>query len=192
MILKTLISMLGCVWLGLELNKGISWARFEYPCPIVIFRMVKDQKSPSKTDRADQTVSHGDLTLGEMVILTPPTAWPRLAPTRFARELAKCWGISKKKCNLLLQTSFFAQSEPNQHRKILWRVNINNYQKSLTFDSPSQRSAKTFKRGRATFSKRLTTPKRNDISLPNSEHLYKSSIWDHRGNILDFGHLLAL
>ncbi len=33
--------------------------------------------------------------------------------------------------NLLLQTSrrFFAQSEPNQCRKILLTVNINNYQK---------------------------------------------------------------
>ncbi len=151
MILKTLISMLGCVWLGLELNKGISWARFEYPCPIVIFRMVKDQQSPSKTDRADQTVSHGDLTLGEMVILTPPTAWPRLAPTRFARELAKFWGISKKKCNLLLQTSFFAQSEPNQHRKILWRVNINNYQKKFNFWLTVAKECQNFQKGQGHF-----------------------------------------
>ncbi len=37
MILKTLISMLRCVWLRLELNsagKCISWARFEDPWPI--------------------------------------------------------------------------------------------------------------------------------------------------------------
>ncbi len=37
MILKTLISMLRCVWLKLELNsagKWISWARFEDPWPI--------------------------------------------------------------------------------------------------------------------------------------------------------------
>ncbi len=35
--------------------------------------------------------------------------------------------------NLLLRTSprFFAQSEPNQCRKILWTVNINNYQKKV-------------------------------------------------------------
>ncbi len=29
MILKTLISMLRCVWLGLELNSAADWARFE-------------------------------------------------------------------------------------------------------------------------------------------------------------------
>ncbi len=38
MILKTLISMLRCVWSELELNsaeKWILWTRLEYPCPIL-------------------------------------------------------------------------------------------------------------------------------------------------------------
>ncbi len=42
--------------------------------------MVKDQKSPHKTDHADQTVSRRDLKLGGMVVLSSTTMWPRLAP----------------------------------------------------------------------------------------------------------------
>lgn len=151
--------------------------------------MVTDQRSPCKTDRADQTVSHRDLKLGGMVVLTPPTMWLRLAPIgltgalqrskvrnhsclRFDRE-AKFSGIPHFLKNLLLRSSprFFARSELNQCRKILWRMNINNYQKkkkSWTFDSPSQRDAKTFERGRATFSKMPITPERNEIFSPNS------------------------
>ncbi len=54
--------------------------------------------------------------------------------------------------------------------------------KRWTSDSLSQGGAKTFERGRATFSKMPITPERNEISSPNSEHLCKSSIWGHRGN----------
>ncbi len=42
--------------------------------------------------------------------------------------------------------------------------------KSWTFDSPSQRSAKTLERGWATFNKMPITPEWNEISPPNSEH----------------------
>ncbi len=35
--------------------------------------MAKDQQSPRKTDRADQTASRRDLKFGGMVVLTPFT-----------------------------------------------------------------------------------------------------------------------
>ncbi len=103
---------------------------------------------------------------------------------RLARELAKFSGILDFLKNRLLRTSprFFAWSEPNQCRKILWREISIIIKKSWTFNSPSQRDAETFKRGRATFSKMTITPERNETSSPNSEHLSKSLIWSHRKN----------
>ncbi len=42
----------------------------KYWHPIVIVRMVTDERFPRKTDRADQTVSRRDLKLRGMVVLT--------------------------------------------------------------------------------------------------------------------------
>ncbi len=93
------------------------------------------------------------------------------------------WVISFFFLNPLLRTNprFFTRSEPNQCWKILWRVNINNFiKKKWYLNLPSQRDAKTFERGRATFSKMPITPERNEIYSPNSELVCKSSIWGHR------------
>ncbi len=94
-------------------------------------------------------------------------------------NLAKFSGILHFLQNLLLWTRprFFARLEPNQCRKILWRVNINNYQKKLNFRFTVPKGRQNIRRGRATFSKMPVTPERNEISSPNSANLCKSSSW---------------
>ncbi len=108
-------------------------------------------------------------------LITPK---PSVAGSDSIMSLAKYFGISHFLKNLLLRTSprfVFPQSEPNQCRKILWRLNINNFQKKFNFRLTVTMGRQNFERGRATFSKMPTTPEQNEIFSPNSEHLCKCS-----------------
>ncbi|XP_073693910.1 FYVE, RhoGEF and PH domain-containing protein 6 [Garra rufa] len=61
-------------------NQDVDTGVYEVQEPCELNRMVTCQRSPSKTNRADQTVSRGALKGGGMVVLTLPTTSPRLAP----------------------------------------------------------------------------------------------------------------
>ncbi len=69
----------------------------------------------------------------------------RMPPIRSSpRQNFRVFWIFWKTLHLQTSTRCFTQSEPNQCQNILWRVNINNFQKSWTLNSPSQRDTKMF------------------------------------------------
>ncbi len=81
--------------------------------------------------------------------------------------------------NLLLRTSprFFTRSERNHCRNILWKVNMNNYQKKVKFRLSFAMGPQNVRKSRANFTKKAITRERNEISSPNSRHIFVSTIF---------------
>ncbi len=79
------------------------------------------------------------------------TKW--LSKIRFHFRLDSFSVILKFVQNLLLRTSprFFARSEPNHCRNVLWKVNINNYLKKLKFQLTFAKGRKNFRKRRGQF-----------------------------------------
>ncbi len=75
--------------------------------------------------------------------------------------------------NVLLRTSprFFAQSDPNHCRNVLWKVNINYYRKKLTFPLNIAMGPQNVRKSRAMFTKKIIALEQNEISSPNLIHM---------------------
>ncbi len=75
--------------------------------------------------------------------------------------------------NVLLRTSprFFARSDPNHCRNVLWKVNINYYRKKLTFPLNIAMGPQNVRKSRAMFTEKIIALEQNEISSPNLIHM---------------------
>ncbi len=84
--------------------------------------------------------------------------------------------------NLLLRTSprFFAQSEPNHCRNVLWQVNMNNYQKKFKFHLRFAKGRKNVRRRRGKFHlNSYNSWTEWDIFTKLRKHVYDIDFWSN-------------
>ncbi len=104
--------------------------------------------------------------LGSGKIEKPPCDLGSTGP-RFFANLSDI----RKRTFCELGPRFFARSDPNHCRNVLWKVNINNYRKKVEFPLNIAMGPLNVRKVEGMFTKKIIALEQNEISSPNLIHM---------------------